>query len=327
MLFYESTSTDPYNNLALEDYFFSHMDRGQEYFLLWQNDRAVIVGKYQNTLEEVNQRFADERGIWVARRLSGGGAVYHDLGNLNYTFIVDEDRADSFCFEALTRPVIAALEKLGVAAQASGRNDITIGGKKISGSAQYLREGRLLHHGCIMLNCDVDTLSCVLQVKEDKIQSKSIKSVRSRVTSINDNLERPISMEQFKGALWEEVFASGKLQRATLSQEDLEEIRRLRDSRYATWEWNYGKSPRCDVRKERRYPFGGVSLHLSLDRGVIRNVRIYGDFFGWRDLAPLEEMLRGRRLVPEDFAPLAGVELDSYISGLTWEALVDLLCY
>ena len=327
MQFYESASTDPYDNLAMEDFFFSCMDRTQEYFLLWQNDRAVIVGKYQNTLEEVNQRFVDDQGIRVARRLSGGGAVYHDLGNLNYTFIVDEDRADSFCFETFTRPVIAALEKLGVSAQASGRNDITIHGQKISGSAQYLRGGRLLHHGCIMLDCDADTLDNVLQVKEDKIKSKSIKSVRSRVTSVNEHLERPISMDQFKQALREQVFASGKFNTAKLSQEDLGEIQRLRDSRYATWEWNYGKSPRCDVRKERRYPFGGITLYLSMDQGVLQDIRIYGDFFSRQDLSPLEEMLCGRRLVPGDFAPLSDVELDSYISGLTWEALIDLLCY
>ena len=299
MEFYESTSTDPYYNLALEDYFFTHMDPMKDYFLLWQNDKAVIVGKYQNTLEEVDQTFVDERGIRVARRLSGGGAVYHDLGNLNYTFIVEEDRAEAFRFEVFTKPLLAALKELGVAAETSGRNDITIDGKKISGSSQYFRNGRLLHHGCILLDCDRDTLTRALQVKEGKIRSKSIKSVRSRVTSINEHLER---------------------------QGDLSEIQILRDSRYATWEWNYGASPRCDIRREGYYPFGQISAELAMEKGRIQCLKLSGDFFGREELSSLEDLFRGRRLIPEDLSPLTGVDLGAYVSGLDWDTLIQLLC-
>lgn len=327
MLFYESPSTDPYYNLALEDYFFSHMDPAQDYFLLWQNDRAVIVGRYQNTLEEVDQKYVDSHGIRVARRLSGGGAVYHDLGNLNYTFIVDEGRADSFCFQAFTRPVLAALGELGITAEASGRNDITIGGKKISGSSQYVRKGRLLHHGCVMLDSDVATLTAALRVREDKIASKSIKSVRSRVTTINAQLPQPLSMETFKGLLYRHVLATEGLAPAALTDRDLAAVLALREEQYATWAWNYGRSPQCDVRKERRYPFGGITLYLTMERGTIQSAAICGDFFGRRDLGELEALLRGRRLVPEDFAPLAEVDLSQFIAGMTWEQMIDLLCY
>ena len=325
MEFYESTSTDPYYNLALEDYFFTHMDPMKDYFLLWQNDKAVIVGKYQNTLEEVDQTFVDERGIRVARRLSGGGAVYHDLGNLNYTFIVEEDRAEAFRFEVFTKPLLAALKELGVAAETSGRNDITIDGKKISGSSQYFRNGRLLHHGCILLDCDRDTLTRALQVKEGKIRSKSIKSVRSRVTSINEHLERPITMARFKEVLRKQVFAAAP-HPVVLSQGDLSEIQILRDSRYATWEWNYGASPRCDIRREGYYPFGQISAELAMEKGRIQCLILSGDFFGREELSSLEDLFRGRRLIPEDLSPLTGVDLGAYVSGLDWDTLIQLLC-
>ena len=301
------------------------MDSMKDYFLLWQNDKAVIVGKYQNTLEEVDQTFVDERGIRVARRLSGGGAVYHDLGNLNYTFIVEEDRAEAFRFEVFTKPLLAALKELGVAAETSGRNDITIDGKKISGSSQYFRNGRLLHHGCILLDCDRDTLTRALQVKEGKIRSKSIKSVRSRVTSINEHLERPITMARFKEVLRKQVFAAAP-HPVVLSQGDLSEIQIWRDSRYATWEWNYGASPRCDIRREGYYPFGQISAELAMEKGRIQCLKLSGDFFGREELSSLEDLFRGRRLIPEDLSPLTGVDLGAYVSGLDWDTLIQLLC-
>ena len=306
MEFYESTSTDPYYNLALEDYFFTHMDPMKDYFLLWQNDKAVIVGKYQNTLEEVDQTFVD-------------------LGNLNYTFIVEEDRAEAFRFEVFTKPLLAALKELGVAAETSGRNDITIDGKKISGSSQYFRNGRLLHHGCILLDCDRDTLTRALQVKEGKIRSKSIKSVRSRVTSINEHLERPITMARFKEVLRKQVFAAAP-HPVVLSQGDLSEIQILRDSRYATWEWNYGASTRCDIRREGYYPFGQISAELAMEKGRIQCLKLSGDFFGREELSSLEDLFRGRRLIPEDLSPLTGVDLGAYVSGLDWDTLIQMLC-
>lgn len=326
MVYFESGSTDPYYNLALEEYFLSRFDRARDCFLLWQNDRAVIVGRYQNTIEEIDGPFVRERGIRVARRLSGGGAVYHDLGNLNYTFIVDDDRAERFHFQVFAEPLLATLRQLGVRAQCTGRNDVTIDGKKISGSAQYLRDGRLLHHGCILLDCDAATLTRALRPGAGKIASKSIKSVRSRVTSINEHLPTPISMERFRAALLEQVFATEKPSVATLTQADRQEIERLRDEKYATWAWTYGESPRCDIEKKRRYPFGEVSVHLQMAQGVIESAKVYGDFFGRLPLAPLEAMLCGKRLTAEEFEPLAAFDLAPYIAGLTWPAFIELLC-
>ena len=218
LYFYQSANTDPYFNLALEDHLFARTAPGQELFLLWQNSPSVIVGKYQNTWEEVNLRFLRSRDIPVARRLSGGGAVYHDLGNLNYTFITDAGRAEAFHFQVFTQPVLAALRRLGLDAQCSGRNDVTAEGRKLSGSAQYIRSGRLLHHGCIMLNTDLDALSGALRVGESKIRSKSIKSVRSRVTTVSACLNQAITANQFRSLLTDEVDRISPLRSAGLSQ-------------------------------------------------------------------------------------------------------------
>lgn len=195
--------TDPRINLAVEEYALNYLDPGEEYVILWQNEPTVVIGRNQNTLAEVNGPFIKERGIHVVRRLSGGGAVYHDLGNLNFTFIVDAEKERVSNFEYFTRPVIQALASLGVQAEFSGRNDITIDGKKFSGNAQYWSKGRLLHHGTILFNSDLAVVQEALNVKVDKLQSKGVKSVRSRVTNIYPYLKTPITIEEFKEVLWQ----------------------------------------------------------------------------------------------------------------------------
>ena len=233
MVYLESHSTDPYFNLALEEYIFEHMDRSRQYFLLWQNDRTIVVGKYQNTVEEINQSYVEAHGIRVARRLSGGGAVYHDKGNLNFTFIVDQaDNAD-FNFNVFVVPVLRTLERFGVTAAFNGRNDLTIDGQKFSGNSQYARHGRLLHHGCIMLDSNLTNVADALKVKQAKFDSKSVKSVRSRVTTINAHAPRPISMEEFKAALRAGILESDGLEPRTLTPEELAAVKRLRDEKYA----------------------------------------------------------------------------------------------
>ena len=185
MIYLEPPGTDPYFNLALEEYVFEQMDRSRAYFMLWQNSNTIVVGKYQNTAEEINQAFVDAHGIRVVRRLSGGGAVYHDTGNLNFTFIVDQDTAPGLNFKIFVRPVVEALARFGVHAEFTGRNDLTIGGMKFSGNSQYAKHGRLLHHGCIMLDSNLTDVADALRVKQAKFDSKAVKSVRSRVTTIN----------------------------------------------------------------------------------------------------------------------------------------------
>ena len=327
MQFLESSCTDPYYNLALEDHIFQQFAQTQDCFLLWQNQPCVVVGKNQNTLEEINSRYIHEHNILVARRNSGGGAVYHDLGNLNYTFIVHPARNEVLSFQEFVQPLILTLRKLGIEAQSSGRNDVLIAGKKVSGSAQYAKNGRLLHHGCILVNCDVDALSGALNVSENKFRSKGIKSVRSRVTCVNDHLSRPLTVEEFKRIFIRQVSMEQTLRPIELGAEDLRRVRELRDHQYATWEWNYGGSPPCGVRKEKRYPFGTVAICMELRGDDIEKVKIYGDFFGQEDISGLEQLLCGKHLKPESFQFLSDEEVDRYVSGLTQDKLIELLSF
>ena len=325
MFYLESPSRDPYFNLALEEYVFERMDKSKSYFMLWQNDNTIVVGKYQNTAEEIDQAYVDAHGIRVARRLSGGGAVYHDKGNLNFTFIVDRADAPGLNFKIFVEPVIRALARFGVHAAFTGRNDLTIDGMKFSGNAQYARRGRLLHHGCIMLDSNLTSVADALRVKEAKFDSKAVKSVRSRVTTINAHAPAPISMEDFKGALKECAMASGELEPCTLTEEDLAAIRKLRDEKYATWAWNYGFSPAYDMRREMKFPAGLVTAHLSAEGGKIKAVRFYGDFFGSGELGELESAMAGLPLDGHLTEALEALRVGDYMSGITAEELSRLL--
>ena len=324
MIYLESPSRDPYFNLALEEYVFERMDKSKSYFLLWQNDNTIVVGKYQNTAEEIDQAYVDAHHIRVARRLSGGGAVYHDRGNLNFTFIVDRADAPGLNFKIFVRPVVEALARFGVHAAFTGRNDLTIDGMKFSGNAQYARRGRLLHHGCIMLDSNLTSVADALRVKEAKFASKAVKSVRSRVTTINAHAPAPISMEDFKRALKECAMASGELEPCTLTEEDLAAIRKLRDEKYATWAWNYGFSPAYDMRREMKFPAGLVTAHLSAEGGKIKAVRFYGDFFGG-ELGELEGAMAGLPLDGHLTEALEALRVGDYMSGITAEELSRLL--
>ena len=180
------TTTDPSFNLAAEEFVFESLPKDRSYFMLWQNDRAVIIGKYQNTLAEINLPYIEANGIRVVRRLSGGGAVYHDLGNLNYTFIADAKESERLDLRLFCEPVLRTLSSFGVKAELNGRNDMTVDGQKFSGNAQMIRHGRVLHHGTILFDSDLEAVTLALHVDEAKIRAKGIRSVRSRVTNLAD---------------------------------------------------------------------------------------------------------------------------------------------
>lgn len=320
-------TTDPAWNLAAEQYVFDALPRDRTYFMLWQNDNAIIIGKHQNTAAEINQRFVRENGVRVVRRLSGGGAVYHDMGNLNFTFIADAGDMEAINFQLFCQPVVAALAALGVHAEINGRNDMTIGGQKFSGNSQYLKEGRVMHHGTIMFDSDLDRVAQALHVEQEKIAAKGVASVRSRVTTVRQHMPHPVELETFRRVLLDNILAQQPGEAYIFTEADKAQIARLREQRYATWEWNYGQSRACELTKRMRFPAcGGVEAQLSTDHGVIRHIAFTGDFFSVVEPEVLAEKLTGVRLEEQSLRQaLACEDAGRYFSGLQNEELITLL--
>ena len=325
MKYIESNSTDPYFNLALEEYVFNELPKDESYFMLWQNANTIVIGKYQNALEEVNQKVVDERGIKVARRLSGGGAVYHDMGNLNFTFIVDQKDVKGLNFRIFVVPIVETLKGFGIEAEFTGRNDIVIDGLKISGNSQYVKKGRVMHHGCIMLDSDLDKVADALKVKAAKFKSKNSKSVRSRVTTINAHAPQKISMDEFKGALKEHILGDESVEPYELTEADLEAIEKIRSEKYATWDWNYGRASRYEMTREEKFDAGLVTVHMTAKDGRIIDIKFYGDFFGNGEIEDLENALRGVILDSRLEDKLAEMDLDEYMAGITPHELAGLI--
>ena len=322
------TTTDPSYNLAMEQYVFDCLPRDRMYFMLWQNDNAIIVGKYQNTLSEINLEAVERRGIRVVRRLSGGGAVYHDMGNLNFTFITDAASGTALDMNPLCQPVVRTLAALGIHAEVNGRNDITIDGKKFSGNSQYLRQGRVMHHGTIMFNSDLSVVSEALQVDPTKFQTKGVRSVRSRVTNVADHLDRPVSLPEFRRILLENILRENPGQPYPLTPEDLAAVEKLREERYAAWDWNYGQSPACTVLRRRRVEGCGlVEAYISVDSGLISAIAFRGDFFSAVEPEELAPRFVGRTPDQAGFAAaLEGVDVSRYFAGLQNDQLIEILC-
>ncbi|MDR0494012.1 MAG: lipoate--protein ligase [Treponema sp.] len=323
----ESRSTDPRRNLALEQFVFDSLDRSHRYFMLWQNHDSVIVGKHQNTLAEIDAAFVEARNISVVRRLSGGGAVYHDLGNLNYTFVADAGNG-GVNFAAFCLPVQEALVSFGVPAEISGRNDMAVMGKKFSGGAQYLRQGRVMHHGTILYDSDLDTLARALNAPNDKIESRSIQSAWSRVCNIRPYMKTDMPVGDFWAALKKYMFGAFDMREYVLSAEENDAVEKLKEQAYSQWSWNYGASPPHNVRKTRRVE-GCGSIEILLDvgkEGIINNIAFYGDFFGNDDTAVLAETLKGRHFEHGELAgAVQGMNISRFFHNLDAQTFLSLL--
>ena len=320
------TTTDPAWNLAVEEYVFDHLPKDRMYVMLWQNDHAIIIGKHQNTLAEINESYVKEQGIRVVRRLSGGGAVYHDMGNLNYTIIADA-REDSLDFGRFCDMVIRALAKAGVQAERNGRNDMTIDGKKFSGNAQYVRGGRIMHHGTILFDSDMSVLAGALRVDPAKIQAKGIKSVRSRVTNVRPYLPDDLTLAQFRAFLLESILELFPGEKYELSETDIAAISAIKEKRYGTWQWNFGSSPACTVTKKQRFEgCGTVEAYIDMDKGCIKEISFRGDFFAAEDPAALADALANCPLEEAMLLQrLQNYDISRFFMGLNRENLVQLL--
>ena len=322
MIYLETGSLDPAYNLAFEEFILCNREE-HDYLLLWQNHNTVVIGRNQNTAEEINQPFIRRHRINVVRRTTGGGAVYHDLGNLNYSFITVAADAESISMDRFTLPVVNALRGLGLDAEASGRNDILVSGRKVSGTAQRLYRDRLLHHGTLLFDSDPAMIAGALRADPEKFRSKSTKSVRSRVGNIRSFLPADMTLEQFwdylKGCLCENGFETGEM-----NEGELRRIRELKREKYDTWEWNYGKSPRYDMTSRKRWPVGGLEVRAQIEEGRICAIVFYGDFLSLRPLEDITSALEGCPMRREDVgAALDGFALNEYFGGISRQELLD----
>ncbi|MED3551477.1 lipoate--protein ligase [Cytobacillus praedii] len=328
MLFIDNKGiTDPRINLAIEEYALKNLDINETYLLFYINEPSIIIGKNQNTIEEINTGYVEGNGIHVVRRLSGGGAVYHDLGNLNFSFITKDDGESFHNFRKFTEPVVDALRKLGVDAELSGRNDLTVEGRKISGNAQFSTKGRMFSHGTLMLDSEIDSVVSALKVKKDKIESKGIKSIRSRVANISEFLKEKITIEEFRALLLENIFGGkDQIEEYVLTDEDWEKIHQLSKERYQNWDWNYGKSPKFNLQHSHRFPVGGIDIRLDVDKGKVENCKIYGDFFGVGDVSDIENKLIGVRYEKAELEKaLEEIDIKHYFGNITKEDFLQLI--
>lgn len=322
MKYIENLSNKPWYNLALEEYCFKNLPKDEDYVILWINSPAIIVGKNQNTLEEINSDYVRENDIEIVRRVTGGGAVYHDLGNLNFSIITTVSGAEKIDFGKINIPILKSLEKLGINAELSGRNDLTLEGKKFSGIAQSVWKKRILNHGTILFDTDLSVLSSALNVKADKIESKGVKSVKSRVTNIRPHLTEDVDILTFKNLLLNNIFEFDGLtpDEYVLSEIQKDEINKLFEEKYSTWDWNYGESPDFDFKNYKRFPIGSIDVRIKVKNGIIDDMKIYGDFFGTEDVIILQNRLIGQRYERENIEEIIKDEpLDKYFGNISTE--------
>lgn len=326
-VYIEIQTTDPAFNLALEEYVFEKMPRDREYFLTWRNDNAIIVGRHQNTPAEINEEFVKEKNIKVVRRLSGGGAVYHDLGNLNFTFIVDAQPGQKVDLRKFCQPIADTLCTLGANATVDGRNDILIDGMKVSGNAQYVRQGRVMHHGTILFDSDMSVLGHALRPDPAKAQAKGVKSVHSRVTNVRPCLNQDMTLEEFRSALANALMTGG-FERYELTETDISAIEEIKKQRYATRNWNYGFCEEgAAIRKKRIEGCGTIEAHITLNNELISKITFRGDYFSTLPPEELESLLLGLPLVEDVLlCALDGHCAGDYITGLKNGELAALLC-
>lgn len=319
--------TDPRINLAIEEYAVKNLDIDETYLLFYINEPSIIIGKNQNTFEEINVDYVRENSIHVVRRLSGGGAVYHDTGNLNFSFITKNDGQSFHNFRKFTEPVVEALHGMGVHAELSGRNDILVDGRKISGNAQFATRGRMFSHGTLMFDSNIDSVVSALNVKQEKIESKGIKSIRSRVANISEFLDEPMTMETFKQTILQSIFhETREIPRYDLTAKDWEQIHDISRNRYQNWDWNYGKSPKFNMQRTHRFPIGSIDVRLDVEKGVIEHCKIYGDFFGVGDVSEMEQKLTNVRYEHDTIAEaLRDVDVAHYFGNITRDEFVNLL--
>ena len=333
MIFVPNENNDPRVNLAIETYLLTEMPLDEPILLFYINEPSIIIGRNQNTIEEINKEYVDEHGINVVRSLSGGGAVYHDHGNLNFSFIMPDDGNSFRDFAKVTQPIIQALHDLGVeGAELKGRNDLVINDMKFSGNAMYATNGRMFAHGTLMFDSDIDEVVNTLKVRKDKIESKGIKSVRSRVTNIKPFLsedKQEMTTEEFRQEILLKIFGVDSIDQVKtyeLTDQDWAAINKISEQYYRNWDWNYGKSPAFNLERRHRFPIGSIEMKMNVADGAIQEIKIFGDFFGLGEIKDVEDILTG---VKYDKASLEEaidqIDVKKYFGNIEKEDLLGLI--
>lgn len=317
---------DPAVNLAMEEYVLKELDINETYLMFYRMKPSIIVGKNQNTIEEINADYVEEHGVNVVRRLSGGGAVYNDEGDLSFSFITKDDGQSFHNYKKFTNPVIRALQQLGVNAELSGRNDIVVDGKKVSGNAQFSTKGKMYSHGTLLFDVNLENVAAALNPNPEKYKSKGIKSVRSRVTNIREHLKEDMTIHDFRKTLLRYIFDTEDIPEYKLTDQDWEKINELVEKRYKNWDWNYGKSPKFNVKQSKRFAAGTIDIRLQVKKGVIQAAAIFGDFFGIGDVSDVEQRLVGTQYERASLeATFEGLNTAHYFGKITRKELLDLL--
>lgn len=330
MLFVDTGDiTDARLNLAMEEHVLRNRMTEEDLLLFYVNSPSIIIGRNQNTIEEINSDIVAERGIRVVRRISGGGAVYHDLGNLNFSFMTRDVHQRFNRYDMFNGPVIEVLRSLGVPAELSGRNDILAGGRKISGNAQFAGAGRMFSHGTLLLDANLDDVTAALRPKPGKLESKSMKSVRSRVANISEFLSAPLDVRELREKILEQIFGTRdrkRIPQLELTEADHESARKLVVERYDSWDWNYGRSPAFNLQRAQRFAGGEIDMRLHVEDGRITSARLFGDYMGSGDVSEVEQRLVGlpydREAIDHAFE---GLNLEVYFGRISREEVLSVV--
>ncbi len=328
MIFIENNGvTNPKLNLALEEYALRNFSSETDYLLFYINEPSIIIGRNQNTLEEINHEYIEKNNIHVVRRISGGGAVYHDFGNLNFSFITNHDVKSLSNFQKFTAPVIKLLQNFGLDAELKGRNDIQVAEKKISGTAQFSTGKRMVSHGTLLFNTNLGEVVNALNVKMSKIESKGHKSVRSRVANISEFLNNPMEIESFRQLLLEGLYEESEpFESYHLTADEWKKVHELKEEKYDTWDWNYGRSPKFNIQRSKRFTIGEIDLRIFVEKGHIKDFKIFGDFFGKEPVEKLEKLLINTRYEKESISEiLKNINTNEYFGDISKPEFIELI--
>lgn len=335
MQYYAMKTNDIRTNLATEQYLMNSDKITLPFMLFYIENPCIIVGRNQNTMEEINDEYCRNHNITVTRRLSGGGAMYQDLGNLCFSFIVPANDQRFGDFKDLVKPIVDALHEMGATqVEVTGRNDIVIEGKKFSGNAMYTRNGRTFSHGTLMFDVNTDAVADALKVPKDKIESKGIKSVRARVTNIKKYLKpeyQNLNTFEFRDELIKKIWNVDTIEEAQkfeyhLTKSDEEEIKKIQDKTYNNWDWVYGQSPKFTVQKRKHFTGGTIDARFDVEDGHVKNVKIYGDFFGIKNVEDVEKALIGKEYNADVLKEtLENINLNNYFHGIPAEDIINLI--